>query len=88
MFPLYRVVVLSRWVIFPLYRVGRLARVESEQLLAEQRARDLEILLEKERTDKEAISASYRHELRTTQDVSVIRVLLHVLSDRVTACYG
>jgi len=48
----------------------RLARVESEKLLSDQRAADLEVLLDKERADREAITSSFRGELRSSQQVA------------------
>lgn len=52
------------------YILHRLSRVESELVLSEQKGKDLEILLEKERADREALSSSYRSELRTAQEVN------------------
>ena len=49
--------------------IFRLSRVESELVLSEQKGKDLEILLEKERSDKEALSSSYRSELRAAGEV-------------------
>lgn len=51
--------------------ICRLSRVESELVLTEQKSKDFEILLEKERSDKEALSSSYRSELRSAQEVSI-----------------
>lgn len=51
--------------------IFRLSRVESELVLTEQKSKDFEILLEKERSDKEALSSSYRSELRSAQEVSI-----------------
>jgi len=50
--------------------IVRLTRVESEMVLAEQKAKDFEILLGKERADKEAISASYRAKLQEAKQVT------------------
>ncbi|XP_067929473.1 leucine-rich repeat-containing protein 45-like [Watersipora subatra] len=46
---------------------SKLARTESELLLVEQKAKDFEILLEKERLDKETLGSSYRAELSSAQ---------------------
>lgn len=48
---------------------SKLTRVESEMVLAEQKAKDFEILLGKERADKEAISASYRAKLQEAKQL-------------------
>lgn len=43
--------------------------MESEKLLADQRVKDLEVLLSKEKEDKESLTSSYRNELRSAQEV-------------------
>lgn len=58
--------------------IVRLTRVESEMVLAEQKAKDFEILLGKERADKEAISASYRAKLQEAKQVTAHWGMLHI----------
>lgn len=52
------------------YAGCRLAWTESELVLAEQKLKDAEILLEHERGDKDGLTASYRTQLKTAQQVA------------------
>ena len=74
------------------YHIFRLSRVESELVLSEQKGKDLEILLEKERSDKEALSSSYRSELRAAGEVCsfslFMKLAAYALSNTHVSNYG
>ena len=67
--------------------IFRLSRVESELVLSEQKGKDLEILLEKERSDKEALSSGYRSELRAAGEVCSFSLFMK-LSNTHVSNYG
>ena len=74
-------------VVYTAVIIFRLSRVESELVLSEQKGKDLEILLEKERSDKEALSSGYRSELRAAGEVSSFSLFMK-LSNTHVSNYG